>query len=162
MIKENIYTIIQISIIRHTLDGKLGTKESANRSFFNFITQTRKLAVNIGGYLLNSDNTKIGVTEKSYDFVTFSHNYFKLYTNSPIHIKSSKKQKLQNMQKSMLDIYLKGRVRPKITQLQNFYNSNKTRINTRCNRADSRFTNDTPCDKKCNILNNIELCILQL
>ncbi|RKU31521.1 hypothetical protein C6497_01620 [Candidatus Poribacteria bacterium] len=44
-----------------------------SKTFFNFLAQIRKLPLNIGGYSPDSDYTKIGVTEKSYDFVTFSH-----------------------------------------------------------------------------------------
>ena len=43
--------------------------------------------------------------------------------------------------------------RHKNTQFQNLYNSKKTRMNIDCDRADSRFSNVTQCDKKCNILN---------
>ncbi|RKU28658.1 hypothetical protein C6497_07810 [Candidatus Poribacteria bacterium] len=42
----------------------------SRKLFYSFI-ENRKLAVNIDGDRPNSDYTKIGVTEKSYDFVTF-------------------------------------------------------------------------------------------
>ncbi|RKU30861.1 hypothetical protein C6497_04080 [Candidatus Poribacteria bacterium] len=47
--------------------------------------------------------------------------------------------------------------RHKITQFKNCYSSKKTPMNTDCDRADSRFTNDTQCVKKCNIFNDINI-----
>ncbi len=70
MIKENIFTVIQISIISHILMEN-PVLRNPSRTLFYFLVQIRKLSLNIGGYLPNSDYTKITVTEKSYDFVTF-------------------------------------------------------------------------------------------
>ncbi|RKU26592.1 hypothetical protein C6497_13570 [Candidatus Poribacteria bacterium] len=61
-----------------------------SRILFYFLVQILKFAVNIDGYLPNSDITKIEVTEKSYDFVTFSHNSNSLFKDNPIHLKSTK------------------------------------------------------------------------
>ncbi|RKU28788.1 hypothetical protein C6497_08490 [Candidatus Poribacteria bacterium] len=84
--------------IPHILNWKLRNMEYTQRTFY-FFTQIRKLALNIGGYFPNSEFTKIGVTEKSYDFVTFSYKT----GNYSIHSKSSKKQKQFNQQKSLSD-----------------------------------------------------------
>ncbi|RKU31070.1 hypothetical protein C6497_02730 [Candidatus Poribacteria bacterium] len=91
MIKENIYTVIQKSIISHILPEN-SVLRNPSKTLFYIFTQIRKLSLNIGGYLLNSEYTKIGVTEKSYDFVTFSHNSNSLFINCPIqsnHLKNN-------------------------------------------------------------------------
>ena len=73
MIKENIYPVIQISIFSHIL-MRNSVLRYPSRKLFYFFTEIRKLPVNIYELLLYSVYTKIRVTEKSYDFVTFSHN----------------------------------------------------------------------------------------
>ena len=170
-----------------------------SRTFFYFLEQIRKLSLNIGGYLPNSDYAKIRVTEKSCDFVTFLHNKI-LFAKCSIqsnHLKNknsmtftiSEKESCMDglwechligyiskgyviimrhyyfenvLQISVSDNLQKGKLRHRITQFENFYNCNKIRMNTDCDRAESRFTNDTQCVKKCNIFNimniNYNLC----
>ncbi|RKU30709.1 hypothetical protein C6497_03255 [Candidatus Poribacteria bacterium] len=84
MINDFIYTVIEMTIIPYILNGGSRTKETTKELFY-FFTIIRKLAVNIGGYLPKSDSTKIGVTEKSYDFVTFSHSNKTIFTGYPIY-----------------------------------------------------------------------------
>ncbi|RKU31618.1 hypothetical protein C6497_01445 [Candidatus Poribacteria bacterium] len=50
----------------------------------------------------------------------------------------------------------------KSTQFKNCYYSKKTPMNADCDKANSRFTNDTECVKKCNILNILVSNILLL
>ncbi|RKU29236.1 hypothetical protein C6497_06615 [Candidatus Poribacteria bacterium] len=172
-------------------------RRNSSRTLFYFLLQIRKLALNIGGYLPNSDYTKITVTEKSYDFVTFYINteiyqmtiqYIQINlknNNSLTYTISVQKSCMVGLwechligytpkgyvtimryyhledvlQKSVSDIPPKNIKNKKgeghkITQFKNFYNSNKTRMNTGYDRADSRFTNDTKCVKKCNIFSH--------
>ncbi|RKU27412.1 hypothetical protein C6497_11740 [Candidatus Poribacteria bacterium] len=93
--------------------------KNPSRTLFYFFTQIRKLAINIGGYLPNSEYTKIEVTEKSYDFVTFSNNSNKEITNFPKRSKSSK-NKNSKTGKSVYWIFI-GNVRkiqnPTISEL---------------------------------------------
>ena len=108
------------TLIPHILNRKLRNMEYTLRIFY-FFTIIRKLALNIGGYFPNSEYTKIGVTEKSYDLVTFSHKT----GNYSIHSKSSKKQRQLNQQKSISDIHQNRKSKPQMTQFRNFYNCKK-------------------------------------
>ena len=103
--------------IPHILNRKLRNMEYSQRIFY-FFTLIRKLALNIGGYLLNSEYTKIGVTEKSYDFVTFSHNT----GNYSIQSKHQKNKSSLTNESLYLIIIRNGRVKPQMTQFRNFYN----------------------------------------
>ena len=58
-----------MSMLHILLENKV--LRNLSRKLFCFFTEKRKLAVNIDGDRPNSDYTKISVTEKSYDFVTF-------------------------------------------------------------------------------------------
>ncbi|RKU28715.1 hypothetical protein C6497_08120 [Candidatus Poribacteria bacterium] len=154
------------------------------------------MPVNIDGDRPNSDYTKIGVTEKSYDFVTFYINtenflmtiqYFQINLKNSITYTISEREScmdglwvchlirytlkfyvaimrnyyLENvLQMSVSDIPPKNIKNKKveghkITQFKNSYYSKKTPMNADYDRADSSFTNDTKCVKKCNIFNKI-------
>ncbi|RKU28388.1 hypothetical protein C6497_09205 [Candidatus Poribacteria bacterium] len=157
-----------------------------SRDLFYFFIEIRKLAVNIDRDRPNSDYTKIRVTEKSYDFVTFyikTGNY--QMTIQYIHNNTISKQKscmdglcgshlieknllgyftimryyyLENvLQMSVSDILQKKKKDTKSHNLRIFTILKKTPLNADCDRADSRFTNDTECVKKCNIFNKINI-----
>ncbi|RKU29477.1 hypothetical protein C6497_06095 [Candidatus Poribacteria bacterium] len=166
-----------------------------SRVLFYFFTEKRKLAVNIDKDRPNSDYNKFGVTEKSYDFVTFYiktgnyqmtiqyiHNNLKNRNNITYTI--SKKNScmdglwtphligytlkgyvtiiryyhLENaLQMSVSDILQKKKKDTKSHNLRIFTILKKTPLNADCDRADSRFTNDTECVKKCNIFNYIDI-----
>ncbi|RKU25261.1 hypothetical protein C6497_16315 [Candidatus Poribacteria bacterium] len=186
-----------MSIISHILLGKRSVKKPIKRTFL-FFYKNRKLAVNIDGDRPNSDYTKIWVTEKSYDFVTFyinTENYLMTIQYILINLKnkngitytiSLRKRCFDGLWECLLigysligyviimryyhienvlkmsvseippkNIINKKEEGHKITQFKNFYNSFKTPMNPDCDRADSRFTNDTKCVKKCNIFNYI-------
>ena len=161
---------------------------------FYFFIENHKLPVNIDGDRPNSDYTKIGVTEKSYDFVTFyinTENYlmtiqyfqYNLKNKNSITYTISEKKScmdglwichlirytlkyyvaimryyyLENvLQMSVSDIFPKKVEGHKITQFKNCYYSKKTPMNADYDKADSRFTNDTKCVKKCNVFNIID------
>ncbi|RKU24660.1 hypothetical protein C6497_17760 [Candidatus Poribacteria bacterium] len=158
MITENIHSYTNVNNLTHLIRNKM--LRNLSRELFYFFTEKRKLAVNIDGDRPNSDYTKIGVTEKCYDFVTFyikTGNY--QMTIQYIHNHTISKQKscmdglcgshlieknllgyftimryyyLENvLQMSVSDILQKKEERHKITQFKNFYYSKKNTVERR-------------------------------
>ncbi|RKU26042.1 hypothetical protein C6497_14765 [Candidatus Poribacteria bacterium] len=133
-----------------------------SRVLFYFLAEIRKLAVNIGGYLLYSDYAKIGVTEKCYDFVTFSHKNNILFSDCPVQSNYQVNKDRKTYNYLLWSISRKKMENTKTHNFRILTILKKTPMNTDCDRADRSFSNGTPCDKKCNILNDMIFILLLL
>ncbi|RKU27342.1 hypothetical protein C6497_11370 [Candidatus Poribacteria bacterium] len=119
-------------------------KRNLSRELFYFFTEIRKLAVSIDRDRHNSDYKKIGVTEKSYDFVTFytnTENYLMTIQYTQINFKYKYSITYTISKKNSCMGMLSNWIHPKRLCSNNEILSFRKRIKNVCNKYSQNIKN---------------------